>query len=264
MTGFQTGLAHKVAIVSGGSEGIGKATARLLHEEGAHVVICARRADALEAAAQEIRSSGAGQEVLAVQADVTRAGDVQRVVDTAIQAFGGIDILVNNAGSADAGPFLEQTDERIARDLELKLFAAVRFSRLVVPSMMERGGGRIINVTAIAGKNPGAQSMPSSVARAAGIALTKALSKELAPHNILVNTVCIGKVKSAQHERRWRATAPDLTLDEYYQRLGKDVALGRYGEPEEAARVIVFLASDLASYVTGCAINVDGGLSPSV
>ncbi|OUN01756.1 MAG: hypothetical protein BAA04_04400 [Firmicutes bacterium ZCTH02-B6] len=264
MRGFETGLARKVAIVTGASEGIGKATARLLFEQQAHVVMCARRPDVLAAAANEIEAAGGGGKLLPVPGDVTRPEDIQRVVDVTIQHFGGIDILVNNAGGADAGPFLEQADERIAHDLELKLFAAIRFTRLTVPWMIQRGGGRIVNVTAIAGKNPGARSMPSSISRAAGIALTKALSKELAPHNILVNTVCIGKVKSAQQDRSWQATQPGLTRDEYYQRLAQDIPLGRVGEPEEAARVIVFLASDLASYVTGCAINVDGGLSPSV
>src|SRR5690606_28254601 len=102
------------------------------------------------------------------------------------------------------------------------------------------------------------------LSRAAGIALTKALSKELAPYNILVNAVCIGKVKSAQQDRRWQATHPELSRDEYYQRLAQDIPLGRVGEPEEAARVIVFLVSELASYVPGCAINVVGGLSPSL
>lgn len=264
MRGFETGLAGKVAIVTGASEGIGKATAQLLFDQQAHVVICARRPDVLADAAKEIEASGGSGKILAVPADVTRPDDIQRVVDAAVEAFGGIDILINNAGGADAGPFLEQTDERIARDLDLKLFAAIRFTRLVVPQMIQRGGGRIVNVTAIAGKNPGAKSMPSSLSRAAGIALTKALSKELAPYNILVNAVCIGKVKSAQQDRRWQATHPELSRDEYYQRLAQDIPLGRVGEPEEAARVIVFLVSELASYVTGCAINVDGGLSPSV
>jgi len=264
MPGFETGLAGKVAIVTGGSEGIGKATARLLYQQRAHVVICARRPDVLNAAAQEIEASGAGGRILAVPADVTRPEDIQRVVDTTVETFGGIDILVNNAGTAMRGPFLEQTDERIAEDLDLKLFAAIRFSRLAIPWMIRRGGGRIVNVTSVGGKNPGAQSLPTNVTRAAGIALTKVLSKEFAKDNILVNTVCIGKIKSAQQDRMWQKNRPDLSRDEYYKLMAKDIPLGRYGEPEEAARVIVFLVSDLASYVTGCAINVDGGLSPSV
>lgn len=264
MPGFDTGLAQKVAIVTGGSQGIGKATAQLLYSQGAHVVICARRADVLDAAAQEIEAAGGLGKILAVPADVTRSEDIQRVVDAAVDTFGGIDILVNNAGTAIRGPFLEQTDERILEDFDLKLFAAIRFSRLVIPWMMRRGGGSIVNVTSIGGKNPGAQSLPTNVTRAAGIALTKALSKEFAKDNIRVNTVCIGKIKSEQQDRLWQRTRPELTRDEYYQEVAKGIPMGRYGEPEEAARVIVFLASDLASYVTGCAVNVDGGMSPSV
>jgi NAD(P)-dependent dehydrogenase (short-subunit alcohol dehydrogenase family) len=125
--------------------------------------------------------------------------------------------------------------------------------------MKKQGGGRIINITTSGGKQPGAGSMPTTLSRAAGLALTKALSKEFAPDNILVNTVCIGKIKSGQHERRY--TRDGISADEYYGKMSKDVPMKRVGEAEEVASVIVFLASNAASYVTGSSINLDGGIS---
>ena len=149
-------------------------------------------------------------------------------------------------------------------DMQLKLFGWLRTIRGVLPHMKEQRWGRIINMTALAAKAPGAGSYPSSVSRAAGIALTKALSKELAPHNILVNTVLIGLIKAGQHEHRWEANPNGQSLDERYAEMGKNVPLGRVGESEEAANLITFLASERASFITGVAINMDGGLSPVV
>ena len=133
--------------------------------------------------------------------------------------------------------------------------------------MKGQGWGRVVNVTNLGAKAPGARSVPTSVSRAAGVALTKALSKEYAPDNILVNTVCIGSIKSGQHEKRYeqlRAENPDLTLDQFYGQMAErgPVPLGRVGEALEAADVITFLASERASYITGVAVNIDGGTSP--
>jgi len=260
------GLKGKVALVTGGSEGIGKAVAKRLAEEGARVVICARRADVLEGAAREIRESTGG-EVMPVPADVTRPEDIRALFDQVIATYGRIDILVNNAGTAAAGYFEEVTDEAWMADLDLKLFAAIRCSRLAIPHMKAQGWGRIINVTNLGGKAPGPRSVPTSVSRAAGIALTKALPKDYTRDNILVNTVCIGLIKRGQHQRRWeraRAQNPDLTLEDWYAQMGRNVPLGRVGEAEEAADVIAFLASERASYVSGVAINIDGGTSAVV
>lgn len=257
------GLEGKVALVTGGSEGIGKATARLLVREGANVAICARRADVLAAAAQELRE-GARGEVLAVPADVTLPADLERFVAEAAARWGRVDILVNNAGTAAAAPFEAVDDEAWRADLELKLLAAVRASRLVVPHMRRAGGGRIVNVTHVGGKAPGPASLPSSVTRAAGIALTKAMSKDLARDNILVNTVCVGIIESAQIARAARARFPELPLEEAFARLGAGVPLGRIGRAEEVAAVIAMLVGRPGSYVTGAAINVDGGMSAVV
>ena len=251
------GLKGKVAVVTGGTEGIGKATALKLAQEGAKVAICARRAELLDKTADEIRKTGA--EVLAVAADMSKAADIERFMKAVIERFGRLDILVNNAGTSARGKFLEVDDATWSADLELKLFGAIRCTRMAVPHMKKQGGGRIVNITISSAKQPGAESMPTSVSRAAGLALTKALSKEFAADNILVNTVCIGKIKSGQHERRIRKDG--LNADEYYAKTAKEIPLGRVGEAAEVANVITFLVSDAASYVTGTSINLDGGIS---
>ena len=260
------GLHGKAAIVTGGSEGIGKAAAASMAAEGADVVIAARRVDVLESAAAEIRAVSQ-HHVVAIPTDVMEPDQVQALIDRTMDEFGRIDILVNNAGTSAGGPFLGVTDDAWQHDLDLKLYGAIRASRLAVPIMREQGGGRIINVTNLGAKAPGAASVPTSVSRAAGVALTKAMSKEFAADNILVNTVCIGLIKSGQHETRFKAmqeSNPDLTLDRFYADMGDRVPLGRVGEGEEAGDVIAFLASDRASYLTGIAVNIDGGTSPVV
>jgi len=253
------GLTGKVAAITGGSEGIGKASALVLAGEGAKVAICARRLDVLEAAAEQVRKE-TGREVLALTADVTAPADMERFLESTVRAYGGLDILVNNAGRAAGNPFESVTDLAWQDDLELKVFAAIRTSRVAIPVMRARGGGRIINVTQIAGKTPAAESVPSSVSRAAGIALTKAMSKELAKDNILVNTVVVSLIKSGQISRNALRRYPNLSLDEAYAEMGKNIPLGRIGEAEEVANVVAFLASGRASFVTGTAINVDGGV----
>ena len=156
------------------------------------------------------------------------------------------------------------SDEAWYDDLDLKLMGAVRCARLVIPHMKNNGSGRIINITHPGGKQPSAGSCPTSVSRAAGIALTKALSKELLPHNILVNTVCLTSIKSAQGERAWKAAGSPGTLEEYWEERGAEHPLGRLGEPSEVGHLVAFLVSECASFITGTAINIDGGLSAVV
>ncbi len=262
------GLANKVAIITGGSSGIGRAAAHRMAQEGAGVAIVARRPDVLQAAAEQIRESARGR-VLAIPCDVSERASADRIVRATLDHFGRIDILVNNAGTSMAKPFDAVSESDWEADFNLKVWAAIRLIRAVIPEMRRVGGGRIINVTAIVGRAPGPRTMPTSIARAAGIALTKALSKDLAKDNILVNTVCIGFIKSGQHERRYasqRTANPNLTLEECYAEEAKarGVPLGRVGESQEAGDVIAFLASDRASYLTGVAINIDGGTSAVV
>lgn len=250
-------LNGRVALVTGGSQGIGKAVAARLAQEGASVVIAARGAELLDKVAAEIRA--AGGKVHALVADVSQAADCERLVAETIKTFGHLDILVNNAGTSATGEFESVTDEAWQSDFELKLFAAIRLSRLAVPGMRQRGWGRIINMTNIGAKQPRAKSMPTTVTRAAGLAFTKAMSKEFAPSNILVNTVCIGLIKAGQHERK--AARAGIPVEQMYEAMGKDIPLGRVGRAEEVATVVAFLASEAASYVTGSSINLDGGAS---
>ena len=250
-------LKNKVAIVTGGSQGIGRATALRLAAEVASVVIAARGRELLDKVALEIRAAGGS--VAAVQADVSRAEDCTRLVAEAVKAFGRLDILVNNAGTSATGEFESVTDDIWQADFELKLFAAIRLARLAIPHMKRQGGGRIVNITNIGAKQPRAKSMPTTVTRAAGLAFTKALSKEFAPHQILVNTVCIGLVRAGQHERK--AAKAGIAVEQFYANMGKDIPLGRVGRAEEVANAIAFLASEAASYITGTSINLDGGTS---
>jgi NAD(P)-dependent dehydrogenase (short-subunit alcohol dehydrogenase family) len=253
----ELGLKGKVAVVTGGTQGIGKATALRLAREGASVAICARTKEAVDATAGEIQK--AGGQALGVQADMSKPADIERFMKAVADKFGRIDILVNNAGTSKRGAFLELTDEEWSADIELKVFGAIRCTRLAVPHMKKNGGGRIVNITISSAKQPGAQSYPTSVSRAAGLAITKALSKEFAADNILVNTVCIGKIKSGQHERRYKREGK--SAEEYYAAAAKDIPMKRVGEADEVANVITFLVSDAASYVTGSSINLDGGIS---
>jgi 3-oxoacyl-[acyl-carrier protein] reductase len=257
------GLQGRVAVITGGSEGIGRAAAFRLCEEGVRVAICARREDVLQITANEIASATKG-EVLAVRADVTRSADCTQFLQQTIAHFGRLDILVNNAGHSAAMPFEQAVDEVWQEDIEVMLYGAIRCTRLVVPYMRRQGGGRIINMTSIAGKQPSVPSVPTSVTRAAVINLTKALANEYAADNILVNAICLGHLKSAQWTRRWQAEFPHMMLDEFYAVQGESIPLRRLGEAEDVADLVCFLASERARYITGTAINIDGGLSGTV
>jgi 3-oxoacyl-[acyl-carrier protein] reductase len=253
------GLGGKIAIISGGSEGMGRAAAERLAREGAKVTICARRKDVLEKATEDVKKASGG-DVLAVPADVTKAADIENVVRATVARWGGVDILLNNAGTSAAAGFEKVDDETWHVDFELKVMGAIRFCRQVIPHMKQRGGGRIVNVTTVGGKAPAPRSLPTSVSRAAGINLTKSLAHEYAADNIRVNTICIGLVRSAQIDRR----AKDGDLEAHYRELAKRIPLGRVAHAAEFGDLVAFLVSDRAAYITGTAINFDGGMAAVV
>jgi NAD(P)-dependent dehydrogenase (short-subunit alcohol dehydrogenase family) len=251
------GLDGKVAIVTGGTQGIGKATVLRLAGEGASVVVCARSQDLLDSTVAQVRAAGGRAHPVA--ADVGHSDAAALIIGEALKAFGRIDILVNNAGTSSTGAFETLVDETWQADFDLKLFGAIRLIRAVLPRMKEQGGGSIVNVTNIGAKQPAAGSMPTTVTRAAGLAMTKALSKEFAAFGIRVNAVCIGLVRAGQHEKT--AAKRGIDVEELYETMGRNVPLGRVGRAEEAANVIAFLASGAASFVTGSSVNLDGGAS---
>jgi 3-oxoacyl-[acyl-carrier protein] reductase len=258
---MDTSLAGRSAIVTGGSKGIGFAVATRFALEGADVAIIARGREALDAAAKTIGAQAKGK-IVGIQADVAIAADVQRAYEEAMRACGKIDILVNNAGTSRAGPFEQLSDESLQGDLDQKLFAAVRMTRLVWPQMKERKWGRVINVLNTGAKAPGPGSAPTTISRAAGMAFTKIISAEGAPHNVLVNALLVGFIDADQHVQA--AKRQGVPLEEYHARFVKNIPIGRVGKPEEFANMACFLASEAGSFITGTAINVDGGRSPVV
>jgi NAD(P)-dependent dehydrogenase (short-subunit alcohol dehydrogenase family) len=258
---MQIDLSSRTAIITGGSKGLGLGVATRFAASGADVVIAGRGREALDAAVASIGKVAKGR-VVAAQGDVGIADDVKRIYDEAMKAFGKVDIVVNNAGTSRAGPFENLTDEILQLDLDQKLFAAVRLTRLVWPQMKERKWGRVINVLAIGAKTPRANTAPTTISRAAGMALTKVLAGEGAPFNILVNALLVGFIHADQHVQL--AAAMGVSLEEYMAPRVKEIPLRRIGQPEEFANIACFLASEQASYIAGTAINVDGGHSPVV
>lgn len=258
---MEISLTGRSALITGGSKGLGLATAKAFAAAGAAVGIVARDTAGLKAAAEEIATVGRGRVVTAA-CDVATDTGVTAGYNEIVASLGHVDILVNNAGVSMSAAFETVTDEMWRQDLDLKLFAAIRFGRLVWPQMKERRWGRIINVLATAAKTPSARSAPTSVSRAAGMALTKVLAGEGAPHNVLVNALLVGLIESDQWARM--AERSSRPLKDLLQDLGQRSPLGRVGKPEEFAAAALFLASNAASYITGTAINVDGGMSPAV
>lgn len=261
------GLKSKICIITGGSDGIGKAAAISLSNEGAKVAIIGRNEKKLNDAVNEIISITSG-EVIGISADVSNENNVKGMVNSVVNKWGGIDILINNAGTSSATSLENITDEQIKIDFGIKVYGAIYCARNSLEYLKKSDSGVIINTTTPGGKASGPSGQPTSLSRAAGISLTKSWAGELAKYNIRVNTICVGLLKSGQHRSRWKTANkenPEYTIENHWEKLGQNVPLGnRVGEAHEAGDVICFLASNKASYVTGTAINVDGGTSPVI
>ena len=256
---MELGLKDRVALVGGGSKGIGRESALGLAREGADVAICARGVELLESVAGEI-SSETGRRVLPIQADLNKEGDAKRFVQTAVSHFGRLDILVNNAGSSPGGSLLNLSEADWMESLNLKFLGHVRCTKAAVPHMKERGWGRIINVIGNDGIKPIYFEITPGAANAAGINFTLAIAEELAPHGITVNAVNPGPVDTDRWMGLVRTMAREMGITEE-QAQGKairSIPMGRLCTSEEVASMVVFLASEKASFVTGASISLDG------
>jgi 3-oxoacyl-[acyl-carrier protein] reductase len=252
-------LSSKVAVVTGSSRGLGLASARALVEEGCRVTICARGGEALDAAARDL-SALADSQVLAVKADVSTAEGVEDVIGRTVDTFGGLDILVNNVGRAGGGDIVRTTDREWQAALDETLFPAVRASRLAVPHLLARGGGVILMIASIWGRESGGR-MTYNAVKAAEISLAKAMAQQLAPHNIRVNSICPGSILFPGGSWWKRQQEDPEGIEEFIRR---ELPFGRFGRPEEVGAVVAFLASPRASWISGAAITVDGCQSRSL
>ena len=258
------GIKNKVAIVTGGSTGIGLATAQLFLQEGCRVAICARDEARLQTAAAELQPLG---DVLAYPCDVLKVEQVQAFVAATVARFGGIDILVNNAGHGRVTTFAQTDDQMWHDELEIKFFGVIHPIRAAYPYLKAAGNARIININAVLARQPEPHMVATSAARAGLLNLTHSLAIEFAPDNILVNSITLGTVESEQWHRRYQTAIENgsTTLSEpawiTVQAAQRQVPLGRFGKPTEVAAAIAFLASSHASFITGTALEVAGGVS---
>ena len=258
---MEMGIKGRSAIVTGGSRGIGRETARQFLEEGVRVTICGRKAETLEKTAAEL-AKATGGEIHTVVADMTKEADIARLVDSAKQRFGTVDILINNAGQMYSGRFAVLNDAGLREQLETKLFGFMRAIRLVYPIMKAQRWGRIVNIIGGAGKEPDPYMFGSGITNSALLNITKSLSTEFGEDNVLVNAVCPGWVDTNLWQRNAQGLAAELNVksEEEARRLAaRKNSLNRFGKPAELANAIVFLCSERASYITGVSLNLDGG-----
>lgn len=257
---MELGLQGKVALVTGASRGLGLASARALAAEGCRVTLCARTVSRLEEAGRELSAvAGGPDQVLTVPADVTNSADLERVVERTVAAFGGLDVLVNNVGLARGAGLLDTSDAHWQEAIDHTLMPAVRASRLAVPHMKRRGGGSIIMIASIFGREAGGR-MTYNTVKAAEISLAKSLARQLAPLNIRVNSLSPGSILF-EGGSWWKRQQDDPKAIADYIR--HELPFGRFGTPEEVGNVVAFLASPRASWISGTSVVVDGCQSRS-
>jgi 3-oxoacyl-[acyl-carrier protein] reductase len=260
MQEMDLGLEDKVAIVTGSSRGLGLASAKALAAEGCRVTLCARTDATLQQAAHDVSSVAAGRDrVLTVTADLTRPDGVQSMIDRTVEAFGGIDVLVNNVGLARGSGLLETSDDEWQEAIDHTLMPAVRASRLAVPHMQRRGGGSIVIIASIFGRETGGR-MTYGAVKAAEIGLAKSLAQQLGSSNIRVNSVSPGSILFEGGSWWKRQRDNPAAIADFVKR---ELPFGRFGRAEEVGDVVAFLASPRASWISGASVVVDGCQSRS-
>jgi 3-oxoacyl-[acyl-carrier protein] reductase len=254
------GLTDKIAIVTGSTRGLGLATARALVTEGCHVTICARGEASLVEAAADLRRVGGDARVIAVQADLATEKGVAEVVTRTVEAFGGLDILVNNVGLGRGSTITETSDADWAEAFDQTLFPAIRASRTAIPHMRRRGGGAIVMIASIYGRESGGR-MTYNAVKAAEISLAKSMAQQLAKDNIRVNSVAPGSILFPGGSWHRRQLEDPAGIAEF---VARDLPFGRFGRPEEVGAVVAFLVSPRASWISGASVPVDGCQSRSL